>query len=64
MASALTNSWAALQQEAGSDDGPLSVPVQAAGKGHPKLQKALTKQLEATLFQQLDVEIRASATMT
>ena len=51
-----------MQQEVGEvTDGPLALPVAAAGKGQSNLQKALTRQLETTLFQRLDVDIRALA---
>ena len=55
--------WSNVPGRAPSSTGQKiqSLPVEAAGKRQPKLQKALTRQLERTLFQRLDVAIRALA---
>ena len=56
---ALAAAWAGMQREVGADSqGPLQHPVEIAGHGTAKLQKALTEQRERARFLQLDVAIR------
>ena len=56
---ALAAAWAGMQREVGADSpGPLQQPLEDAGYGMAKLQKALTEQRERTRVLQLDATIR------
>ena len=60
LSQAFAVTWALLQVECGCpEEGVLAAPMTSAGAGHQHVQRALTAQREAFVFQALVVRLRA-----